>query len=183
MLPMEGFSHMSLAVCDFDSVFLSILRHKDLFDRSVDLDMMVEKACCLMVLCQGVFYAKKKKKLFCDKHLINSSRDNIKTIDTVYVKHVNSIMGNMQSPETKKPRKIVDRMVRYHKGTALSEIHRELKRCYDFEYLSKKDQKSLIFEINHNIFQWIDIIPVVFSLRYEKQPYKSAINNTFWASK
>ncbi len=169
-------------MCDFNSVFLSILRHQDLFDRSVvvDLDMMMDKTCCLMVLCQGVFYAKKKKKLFCDSHLINSPSDNVKTIDTVYFKHVNAIVSTMQSPGKNKPHKLVDKMVRYHQGTALSEIYRELNRCYDFEYLSKTNQKSLIFEINHNIFQWIDIIPVVFSLRYEKQPYKSAINNTFW---
>ena len=166
-------------ICD---IFLSILNHQDLCDNSLlfDLDIMVEKACGIMVLCQGVFYAKYRQKLFKDKHLIKSDSENIKEIDYLYLKHINSIMGTLNNQKEQTSHPLVSKMVKYHRTTALSEIQRELKRVYNFEYLDKRTQKSLHFEINNDIFQWIDVIPVVFELRYQKQPYRSSINNMFW---
>jgi len=169
---------------DFLAIYANIGMNENLLtdDMPASLCIMQSKIAKLMVICQGIFYAKHGKKLFDDKFLID--KKNKKEIDRLYFKFIKNHRGEIKERSFDHFDCDVDaflsRLVKNYQDVPINDLDIELRRVYDFEYLNKKEKQALQFEIDNNIFTYIDIIPVVFDLRYKRIEYRTAGNNIFW---
>ena len=169
---------------DFLAIYANIGMNENLLtdDIPVSLCIMQSKITKLMVICQGIFYAKHGKKLFDDSFLIDGK--NKKEIDMLYLDYIKSYKGEIQEPSSdyfdSEIEGFLSKLVKNYKHVSINDLDIELRRVYDFEYLNKQEKQSLQFEIDNNIFTYIDIIPVVFQLRYKRIEYRTAVNNIFW---
>ncbi|MGA1151083.1 MAG: hypothetical protein ACO3UL_08365 [Flavobacteriaceae bacterium] len=168
---------------DFLVIYAKIGMDDNLVSSNVPLtDVIVNsKITKLMVLAQGIFYAKHGKKLFDDSFLDDKNK---KEIDRIYLEFIKSYKGEIQEPASdyfdSETGEFLSKLVKNYKHVSINDLDIELRRVYDFEYLNKQEKQSLQFEIDNNIFTYIDIIPVVFQLRYKRIEYRTAINNIFW---
>ena len=172
-----------------NSDFLVIYAKIGMDDNLVSSDMPLtdvivnSKIAKLMVLAQGIFYAKHGKKLFDDSFLIDGK--NKKEIDRLYFEFIKNHKGEIKERSFDHFDCDVDaflsRLVKNYQDVPINDLDIELRRVYDFDYLNKKEKQALQFEIDNNIFTYIDIIPVVFQLRYKRIEYRTAVNNIFWS--
>ena len=166
------------------AVYANIGMSDDLVSDDMPLTNVIiqSKIAKLMVFCQGIFYARHGKKLFDDSFLIDGK--NKKEIDSVYFEFIKNHKGEIKERSFDHFDCDVDaflsRLVKNYRDVPINDLDIELRRVYDFEYLNKKEKQALQFEIDNNIFTYIDIIPVVFQLRYKRIEYRTAVNNIFW---
>lgn len=173
-----------------DSDFLVVYAKIGIDDNLISSDMPLtdvilnSKITKLMVISQGIFYAKHGKKLFDDSFLDDKNK---KEIDRLYLEFIKSYKGEIQEPVLdyfdSESEEFLSKLVENYKHVSINDLDIELRRVYDFEYLNKQEKQSLQFEIDNNIFTYIDIVPVVFQLRYKRIEYRTAVNNIFWSKK
>jgi uncharacterized phage-associated protein len=169
---------------DFLAIYANIGMNENLLtdDMPTSLNIIQSKIAKLMVICQGIFYAKHGKKLFDDSFLIDGK--NKKEIDKIYFEFIKNYKGEIEERSFSHldcdADLFLDKVVKYYHDVPINDLDIELRRVYGFEYLSQKEKQALNFEIDNNIFTYIDIIPVAFQLRYKRIEYRTAVNNIFW---
>ena len=127
---------------DFLAIYANIGMNENLLadDMPASLWIMQSKITKLMVICQGIFYARHGKKLFDDKFLID--KKNKKEIDRLYFEFIKNHKGEIKERSFDHFDCDVDaflsRLVKNYRDVPINDLDIELRRVYDFEYLNKK---------------------------------------------